>query len=291
MSTGKTLDLTKFKRTLLYQRHVPVDSVLADIKLLRQLDLDKEKKIRVWSTVAWIGVGVLVVGGVCFVLEMKAIATALLVVGLLLAIIGFVAYRIHGRLNLDDRRYEVVAGLLALLSKDMSDDSIVNVKLDFRPHNHRAKFVHRGKVGPWKAAFYVDKWLDVRGSLMDGTKYSVTMIEKQQDRSRTKVNARGKVKRKRKTKNSSEAIVGLKIKEKRYPNAHQSYGRIRNLIKLPPWVELKAIQADGDRLTLRATTKSTWDVAGPGKKRLSRDGVNWMAMMFLSLYRALNVSK
>ena len=291
VGTRESLDLAKLKRTGLYERTVPAGAVLADMQLLRQVDLEKEKKVRIWSTIGWVGVGVFVLGGICFAMEMGAIATPLMILGLFAAIVGFVMYYIHSRLNLDNRRYEAVAGLLKLLSKDMSEDSLVNVKLDFRPHNHRAKFLRDGRVGAWKVKYYTDKWLDMRGNFVDGTKYSVAMIEKQQQRSKTKVSRSGKRKHKQKSKRSSEAIVSLKIKEKRYPNAQNSYGKIRNVVKLPSWVELKAIEAEGDRLMLRASTTQNWGVAGLGSKQASRDGVNWMAMMFLSLYHALNVSK
>ncbi|MAD80757.1 MAG: hypothetical protein QGG71_24140 [Pirellulaceae bacterium] len=287
-----SFDEAKFKRSLCYNVTSSAETVLTDMDFLRQFDIEQEKKSRLWLGVGWLGIVGIVIGAACFFgMQSVVLGGAAGVLGLVTAIAGFSVRAIHGRLDLDDRRYEVVAGLLRLLSKDMADDAPVTVALDFQPHNHKKKLQRKGKVGYWNVQFFVDGWLTMQGRFLDGTKYTVTLIEKQQDRHRTKRSASGKTKHKHKTKNSSEAIISLKIKEKRYPQAQELYKTLNETLKLPSWVELKSVVAEGDVLTLRTTSRVTWDAPGPGEKAAARDGINWMAMMFLSLYRFLNNSK
>ncbi len=304
--SASTFDEAKFKRSLCYKASDCAKSVLTDMAYLRQFDDEQEKKARLGTWVGVIGILGIVGGGALLIIpnvevfefgrpwrwgmgEIAAVAVG--VIGLVAAIAGFSLRAIHGRLDLDDRRYEIVSGLLSLLSKDMAADAPVTVAVDFRPHNHAAKLLRRGRVGYWDAEFFVDRWLEMHGRFVDGTKYSVTVIEKQQDRHRTKISASGKTKHKYKTKNSSEAMVSLKIKQKRYPQAQELDRKVNQTVQLPPWVQLKSVGTEGELLTLRTTTNTKWDARGPGEKPATRDGVNWVAMMFLSLYRLLNDSK
>ena len=101
----------------------------------------------------------------------------------------------------------------------------------------------------------------------------------------------GKLKRKTKTKNASEVIVSLKFKNKRYPNAQELASGIQQFVRLPQWAELKSVVAEGDALTLRSTTKSGWSAGNPQGKKPARDGVGWVSMAFLSLYKLLNEAK
>ncbi|MEO2010174.1 MAG: hypothetical protein ABGX22_15980 [Pirellulaceae bacterium] len=279
------------KRSLCYKTSNSAESVLSDMVGLRKIDDEAERKSRLWSLVGILGIVVIVIGVICAFAELLVAGVTVGVIGVVIVIAGFSLKAIHRRLDIDDRRYEVVSGLLSLLSKDMAADAQVSVALDFRPHNHAAKLQRSGKVGYWNAKFFVDRWLELGGRFIDGTKYTVTIIEKQQDRHRTKRSASGKIKHKYKTKNSSEAIVSLKIKQKRYPQAQDLYGKVGETIQLPAWVQLKSVKTEGDLLTLRTTTTTTWDARGPDEKNADHDGVNWMAMMFLSLYRILNDAK
>ncbi|MDG2220078.1 MAG: hypothetical protein P8L85_01775 [Rubripirellula sp.] len=293
-----SFDEAKFRKTLVYQSKGTVKSLLADLNFLRHFDKHNEKRSQIFRIVGYTGIACLCLAAVCLLFVLgtprgsQAAKTAVIAVGgigAILSITGFAMNAKHS--NLEDRRYEILHGLLKLLDKDMADEAHIEAKIDFRPHNHSQKLLRKGKVSYWNVKFYMDRWLEVRGNFVDGTKYTITLIEKQQDRHRTKRSASGKLKHKYKTKNSSEAIVNLKIKQKRYPQARNKYNHIKNAIKLPSWVNLKSVTADGDQLTLRTTTSSKWDAVGPKTKRPAKDGVNWMAMMFLSMYRLLNVSK
>ena len=288
----EAFDETEFKRSLCYKVCNSAESVLTDMAYIRQFDDEQKKKGRLWSGVGTTGAVAIAIGVLCIgVTEYFVAGVSVGALGLLMAIVGFSLWAIHGRLDLDDRRYDIVSGLLTLLSKDMAADAPVTVAVDFRPNNHADKLLRSEKVTVWRINFFVDRWLEIGGHFIDGTKYSVTVIEKQQDRHRKKRRPSGKIKHKYKTKNASEAIVRLKIKQKRYPQAQALYGKVNETVQLPPWVELKSFKAEGDLLTLRTTTRTRWDARGPNENIGNYDGVNWMAMMFLSLYRLLNDSK
>lgn len=158
---AKSFDEAEFKRSLSYKVSGTAESVLNDMAYLRQLDDEQEKKCRVWSRVGLTGIFVIVAGVICLFAEFIVAGVSVSVIGLLMVIVGFSLKAIHGRLDLDDRRYEVVSGLLRLLSKDMAADGLVTVALDFRPHNHADKLLRNGKVGYWDVKFHVDPWLEM----------------------------------------------------------------------------------------------------------------------------------
>jgi hypothetical protein len=283
-----SLNENVFKKTLQYQSSATVKSVLNDFEYFQQFDQEQEKKWRTWGMICGAGVVLILSGLFLCILEYMPLGIGVMFVGSVVAIAAGINYRINKRLDLEDKRYELASGVLQLLKTDTAEDSTINVALDFNPHNHKDKFVRSGKVGYWSAKFYLDKWLEIQGRFVDGTKFSLTFLEKQQDRHRTKRSASGKIKHKYKTKNASEVIVSLKIKNKRYPHLENLIKDLNKSVQLPPWVELKSVATEGGALTIRSVTKNSW---GAGKEAKEKDGVNWVAMKFLSLYKLLNDAK
>jgi hypothetical protein len=281
-------DASQFKKGLHYSANVPAETVIQDMNFLREFDRQQEK-MEFWGMML-AGTGVVAAIGalILFAGEFTFLGGALGLLGVCGLVAGFIMKIRFGKLNLDNRRYELVAGLLNLLSKDMSADALTDIELDFTPHNHRKKFQREGKVGYWNAKFYEDRWLSIRGCLLDGTKFTVTVLEKQQDRSRTKISASGKRKHKTKVKNASEVIVSVKVKEKRYPNTKSLERKVKNGVQLPAWAGLKAVAVVGNVLTLRTVTKNRWGAGFLKRKPTDCDGVNWVAMSLLSLYKPLN---
>ena len=292
MMVHKPFDIGGFKASLKYSVIDRADQIVTDMEGLRRFDAEVEKKVAILTKVGALGIAVLVIGGVTgFIVEKPILGISAVVVGLSLAIVGFSLRFFGQRSNLEDRRYRFVAGLMTLLSKDIAQDTPVTARVDFRSQNDPEKLDRKGRVGPWNVNFFIDDWLQLSGQFMDGTKYSVTLIEKFQERHRTKRSASGKIKHKSKTKSSSEAIVTLKIKPKHYPRANQVFKIARRAVKLPPWVSVKSIQADEQSLTLRTATNVDWNARSGAEEDVSRDAVNWVAMHFLSLYRILHASR
>ena len=298
-------DEAGFQKNFVYKSTASPKTVIAHLSSLRSMDKKIEEKRKRFVLISAMGgastaLGALLVfvaagsGSIGWLMA----CGVLLAVGVPLLIWGISSLSGDAMRDVPDRRYEAALGILKLLSKDLARDSLVNIQLDCRPHNHKTKKVRTGKVGYWDVKFHVDHWLVLRGGFADGTKFSIMLIEKQQDRSRKKRSASGKIKHKSKTKTASEAILRLKIKPQKNPDLRDGWqGRATSstaAVRLPKWTLPKSLDAQGDRVTLRSTTKSSWDAVNPGNQggaKVQRDGVKWMAMMFLSLYGVLDAAK
>lgn len=273
---------------------------------VRLLDQQSEKKSASGCTHAFIG-AVGIIGG-CFA---SAIAEnpALLLVSLasLIWVIISVARRlIAGKTNFENRRYELLAQVTELLSKDMSPDAQFDLALNLMPQDDQSKFSHKGKSGRWDVKHYHDPWLTLEGRLLDGTKFSLHMAEKHQARSCRKRGRSGKMKFKSKSKNSSEATLFLKIKGDRYQQLATLGESAQGAVQLPPWAQTKVLDVTDESLTLRVTTPTSWKVmpaaseAKPEDAKQPKepayqgnyaDGVELVMAMFLSLYQVLNLSR
>ncbi len=300
-------DEAGFQKTLVYKSKSSPETVIAQLSSLRLMDKRIEETRKTYSTVRQAGCLAFVGGflGILALCGLEAGIVGLIVVLVFMMAGGALAFfwgmhclNANSMQDVPDRRYEAALGILKLVRKDLAQDSLVEVQVDCRPHNHKSKKVRTGKVSYWNVKYHVDNWFVLRGAFADGTKFSMMLIEKHQDRSRTKRSASGKIKHKSKTKIASEAILRFKIKPKKNPDLRDGWqGRVKSnhaAVRLPNWTQCKSLDAKGDRITLRSTTKSSWDAvnrAQQGKTKVERDGVKWMAMMFLSLYGVLDAAK
>ena len=294
----------QFMRSFRCRGNVPVASVVSDMNYLRGIDQKVESRSRFSSLVVMFGLLTIVIDGFFVVTAIQPntpyaqrhflfiIAGGIAVIGVLAMLGGIICKHYFKHFDIDNRRYEFVSGLLELLRRDMAEDAAAEIDVNFLPHNHRSKYLRTGKVGNWNVVFYTDPWFVMRGRFLDGTKFSVTLLEKQQDRMRWKRGrTSGKMKKKRKTKIASEIIVRLNFKNKRYPQAQELSAKVQQFVRLPQWAELKSVAAEGESMTIRSTTKKRWGAGKRPEKRLVRDGVEWVSMAFLSLYKLLNDAK
>ena len=285
-------DETEFRRSLSYRGSNAVGTVLSDMTRLRQFDREQEKKGLFCKRIAGMGGVSLMIGSICLFAEYTRTGMVLNGIGLPLTVIGVLLLFRYRRLNLDNRRYELVFGLLSLLRKDMAATACIDVAIDFTPHIHKSRLARTGKVGPWDTRYFVHPWLQMTGVLVDGTKFTLKLIERHQDRHKVKINPRGKRKHKSKTKTSSEAILTLRVRLKRYPRFESLSGGLADSVRMPPWVQLKSVNANGRLLTLRTVTTSPWNVPGSDSDRTTgHDGTNWIAVMFLNLYGLLDLAR
>jgi hypothetical protein len=289
--------LDEFKRTLVYRRKAPIEVLLDDLVTIRTLDRTSEVRQKAWtavgclSLVATIGTGVLIASNPMYPPALYLVPAALLIS----MFAGFVLGAKHKRTNVENRRYHLLARVLELLKRDCPHAAEVVVALDLRRPDIKEKYVRKGKSGTWDVRFYTDRWLTLRGRLLDGTAFRLALIDKHQARSRWARGRSGKMKHKTKTKSATEAALLLKAKARRYPRLNELSGQARSAVKLPEWATLKAFAIKGDpnahRLALSAATKTNWDVAEPGKSEKPSSGVRLVAMMFLSLYQVLNLAR
>ncbi|MBM83491.1 MAG: hypothetical protein CMJ78_23275 [Planctomycetaceae bacterium] len=293
------------KKNLVYEANASTAAIKSDISLLREFDSGQEALVSKWGKIGGYSAfmifgGVFVGFGIGFGLgidpdrEAGAFGWCILTppfIAFVLAITALVKWQSAKRMDMDNRRYEAVDRLLTLLQTDMASEATVSVKIDLGPHNAHSKYARRGKVNDWSVKYYVDPWLTINGRFVDGTKFTVSMIEKQQDRSKWKTNARGKTKHKSKTKRQSEAIVALKFKSEKYSHVDKIAGKLSGALQLPDWADVKSIDATEESLSLRTSMRRPWGTIASKRKRPDRDAVELLSMMFLSLYQGLNLSR
>lgn len=278
--SGFVEQLSKSRR---FEGQLTTQELASSLDALKELDKTSERQKRSGCLVMAGGVVLLIIGtGVSNAARSDWMLILSVIVGAGIVIKGFASRLVAGKTDFEDRRYELLDRMAQLLSADMDPELPFNVRLDLDKVNAGDKFVKKGKAGHWNVKYYEDAWLNLSGQLVDGTKFTVTLIEKHQDRSRTKRSASGKLKHKTKTKSGVQAVVSLKPKEKRYPNAGQLGREARGAVQLPPGVLLKDLSTRENVLTLKTASKSAWTVDS---------GVQLLSQMLLSLYQVLNLSR
>lgn len=286
------VDLRKLRAQLIHHTRAPASQVLADLQVLRGLDAEMEKKQAragtVGCTTALLGLGLLLLSTALVPLApLFAGAAALL---LLTALISGIRRFVHKRLNLENRRYELVSRLLELLRADIAPSEPLTLELDLRPDTHAAKFHREGETRTgWKVKHYLDPWLSLQGRLLDGTHFHVELTERVEERSRWKKNSRGKSKHKTKKLSDAIARVQLRVKPERYQHLGRLGPHASQAVQLPPGTQLKRLDVEADRLTLMVLVDSPWDTHETDPTPVN--AVRVVAMMFLSLYQVLNLSR
>jgi hypothetical protein len=142
--------------------------------------------------------------------------------------------------------------------------------------------------------YFLDPWLDLSGRFLDGTSYRLQGFEKHQARRKTYRGRSGKTKSKSKSKSALQVTLSLKPSPKQYAEADSISTKLKETVQLPGWCKQKSAGIHKDRLQL--TTQTTVDWHGqplprqPDEKTFA-SGPHLVAMMFLSLYQALNQSQ
>lgn len=282
-------DLSAFRSTLIYEAAASPQELRGDLAKIRELDDTSESKRKALGWGAFLSLVGAVVG--FFALDD---ALQLGVGGGLaaLTVVLFILRARWGRTDVEDRRYELLEGVLGLLDADVHPETPVSVRMDLRRIDDEAKLEERVSLGAVKIESFKDPWLEVSGRFADGTSFSLAQTERFQRKRTTKTNMRGKTKVKTKTKSAWESAVGLRFKQKRYGHvAKVSPEQGKQAVQLPPQVACKRFQLAPESVQLRAASKSAWDATPPGREHADVDGVTTVAMMLLSCYQILNLGK
>jgi hypothetical protein len=283
-------DIQRLRAERVYRGSAPSRVVLQDLAALRNVDAELEVQSQVWSKRALIS-GIL--AGVAFV--SMCVPTVGFVgpgLGLALLVAMTVCHRIaarYQRLDLEDRRYNLVFCILTQLRKDIAPDEPVTVELDFHPTTDKRHLKDKGKVGEWNTESFVQRWLTLQARLRDGTHLRLGIEDRLESRSRTKRNRRGKFKRKQKQKGVALLHVQLRVKPERHPQLAQLGPQARKAVRLPAYVSLARLEVEADRLSLRAGMPLDWrPMASTDPTVVDASRATMMAL--LSLYQVLNYS-
>jgi hypothetical protein len=212
--------------------------------------------------------------------------------GVLLAVAGVVAFLLRAlfsRLNLENRRYELVTRLVRLLQADTAPQEPMTVELDFRPATHSDKFAGEGTTRTgWSVKSYVDRWLSLQTRLLDGTQLRVEMFERTSKRSRTRPSRSGKLKTKYRTVSDALVRVRLQVKPEKYQHLERLESRSWDAVKIPLGTRLKSLAVEEARLEMTVLMKGAWGVEN---EPVEVNAVQVVAMSLLSLYQLLNLSR
>lgn len=258
------IDLQKFRKERFLITRAPAAQLLKDIQVLRNPDAADKR-----AALARKGP---------------------LLPRLFMAFIDFLRRLFQAPLDLEVRRYELLAHLLKLLQVDIAATEPLSLELDLRSATDWAKFRGEGKTRTgWTVKHYVDPWLSLQGRLLDGTHFRVELTERVDRRNRAKRNSRGRTKYKSKVLSDAIAKVQLRVKPERYQHLERLGPHARNAVQLPKGTQLKSLGVQEDRITLTVLVSSPWDFKDTEKGQVN--AVRMVAMMFLSLYQVLNLSR
>ncbi|RKI73109.1 hypothetical protein D7X55_06075 [Corallococcus sp. AB049A] len=308
------LDPSEFLKTYVYEARAPVTEVLADLKALAELDARVERKrrtlwITAWSLMALSIAGCAILSAVVAQLsfgQQDALAGLPWLVGVGFFGVGIVLFIVRasmGRMDLDNRRYGLLATVLKRFQVDLDVSAPVDVKLDLARTDEERKCVGKKKRGRWDSEDFTDAWLSLHGRFADGTHLHLSVVEHLQKRRRTSRGSSGKTKLKTKRKGKTLLQVGLRVKPERFPGLAGLRTNAKQAAKLPPGVALSRLDVAEDRLAMRAVLDQEWTVLTtkpappegkppPGLKPPARqDGARAATMMLLSLYQVLGTSR
>lgn len=283
------LDRDAFLESLVYSETGSAVQVERDVATLRGLDLRAEGVQRRWALAVG---GFLLAGVAALAFANESAWTPVSAIPLAAAVFGaLVSFRIvHSaeRVDTENRRYELLGKLVGLTRIDMAPDAELSVQLDLRPALHPDKRARTEEVGPWSVETYEDMWLQLRGQLLDGTRFTVLVEERRRQRVR-------------RAEGPGNAEVSGPLKEARFlvelqPHArsHRDLAALGNgaeqAVRLPAFAQLAGLQIEDDVLRLEATTTDAWTAAGPTEVEGAEPAIELLATMFLSLYQVVRLS-
>ncbi|MFY0564756.1 hypothetical protein ACN28E_12950 [Archangium lansingense] len=297
------VDVELFSKETIYRASLPCTQVLEDLQRMGKLDAIKEKQQgRAFN----VGCGTLVAATLLLfvgfvVVEDFELSVVMLWSGGGLALVGIVAFILRSRyerLNLENRRYELVSHTVGLLQADISPDEPVTLELDLRPETHSDKYKNDSRTrSGWNVKHYLDPWLSLQGRLLDGTHFSLEMTERIQMRKRTKTTPRGKTKFQNKRKSDALLRLRLRVKPERYQHLARIGSQAEGAMQILKGTRLKDLSVDPDRIDLTLVVDSAWRAGdAPSSQPQTHgppelNGVRVVAMAFLSLYQLLNLSR
>ncbi len=296
MSMG--FDAGAFKRNLVYTRSAPVETILEDLAAIHGLVAKQAKSGFLSGLVIALSIMGILGGFVGLVVGAETRSDTVfrasgiaIVASVVLLIVAVVWRSLKKGKTPVPKRAHLVDRVLRLLERDIGKGVPIDVKMDVRSPARSEVFTGKGQAGHWDAKYYEDPWLELSGRFADKTSFNFGLTEKHQARHRVKRSASGK--RKSKTKSKSSHLAALRLKPK--PEAYQFLDQIgpsaAGAVKLPRFAEPKEITVAQGQASLKAVARADWKAPAPGEPDEQPSGTDLVAMMFLSLYHVLNLSR
>jgi hypothetical protein len=245
-----------------------------------------------WATVlvpaAGVGVAAL---ETAFFLRLDAGAWPWLVValpGMATTVWCVVLIRRYGRLNLEDRRYALVARLLGVVGRDLGPSARIALHLDLAAADSHGKLVDKEGGFGRSVRRYHDPWLRLAGRLLDGTRFELRWAERLTVK--TKSSRRKGTRIWRKVK--SRVRLNLTVKPARARQLARLRGKAKGAAQLPAEAKLRTLEVHSEGLAMKVALLGEWHAAAPNDAAADGvDGVEVVVRMFLSLYHLLGLAR
>lgn len=221
----------------------PLDKVMELIAPIAAMDVAGEKARTRFGCAAAVALALIVVAGILAANDAFSYEVGF---GLIIFLGFCVAALMYGYgwangLDVSNNLRMTAMPVLNVLREDVHRTKRVNLKLDLRPPNAKAKLQSRSKrppSGPYYKiveSIYLDPWISAEVPLADGSILRWRIIDHIRELKKTKRNPRGKIKWKTKYKTRSKIEVELAVRKERYDipgrDVHQSAHRNTVVIK------------------------------------------------------------
>lgn len=287
------VEIELLRKNQIYKKIAAYEEIESDLSTIKQLDKDSEKQQQFGTIVSFVGGCVTVLGVFFCVVQLIPVGIPLIVVGIIGFVTGFFIRGKYHSTNFEDRRYQLLQRIIHTLKTDMAVGAEFQIHLNLGDGFQKKHFVSKGKVGPWTAEFFEDRWLEVSGRFKDGTAFQLAVTQLGQNRSRWATSRSGKSKYKSKKKVSTAVQVNLRPKESKYPNLPSILPTLQDGCRVPEWCELKWARPTSKGVAAKLVSKVPWEVSVNGKPNPAPyfDGHQMILMLFMSLYQTLNRAK
>jgi hypothetical protein len=256
----------------------------------RQQDIVRKKTRLTWTAVvAFAGAfGSFFVAGL-----IPPLGAVLIVVCLGYGIYAVIGVNHQGKIELVKYRYALLARLLKVFDRDMQNSSPVSVVAVFskpdQPHKKQDTIPHPTRQ-KWKLDRFCDRWLDLKGRFLDGSRFDLSVTEFYQKAYGWKRGRSGKSKYKTKSKSKGwEVALTLKYSARKYGATQVLQQEIQDAIQLPSQAVLKGLKVTPKSIQL--VVKVRPNASSPTDEINEAELYRTITMMFLSLYQVLNLAK
>jgi len=286
-------DLTAFRDTHIYSTEATSAEIVDDLRAIRELGKSIDVRRSRYKTIFWISI----VPAIFMLILTAGILTQSVIAGVIVFLIfdgtfilSIFGWRKWAKRWYDLRLVDLLDRSLAPLSRDIPANGKLKVQLDLRPREIPEKLKREGQANGWKVKYYLDSWLSLSGRFLDGSVFRLTATTKLQKRRKWKKSSSGKSKLKTKSKELTVFSLRLRFKTRKYPGV-ETIQNAKGAVQLPKGASIRKVKAYADEVFLAAGV-SAWDNAAPSKEATTTvSGPHMIAMMFLSVYQILNLSK
>jgi len=281
--------LLTYQQSLVYEGDTTLARWREDARVLRSLDLRAERLRRQWL---WTNVAVgLVLAFAVFVVIAnedlpRGARSVVLGFPATLLVIGLIRHATVKRLDVENRRYELVDALLGLLARDMKKDAGFFLRLDLLPPTHDSKARVRSQRDGWNISAYTDPWLTLRGRLLDGSRFSLTVRDHLEVRKRWKKTARGKMKLKEKRREGLSASLKVRPDDERLAPLRARTEALPRP-KLPDAARVEGLRLDEDAVVLEGYLRGRWATAPGGVGEAEVSALDFLTATFVGVYRLI----